>query len=370
MAGETKHYCPIPFHHIAIRPDGNIQPCCSYRWEEVPKDFNLQYKDLFLSHPHMIEIRDKLRKDKPVAGCSRCYESEQLTGKSMRTEYIQESRLGFSEVPPAEPTLTYIDLALSNACNNRCRMCSYELSTNWYSDSKKLGIEIPRGLIELDNNFDDIDFSKLTYIKLIGGEPLMEQTKFIEILKKCKLDTLNVLITTNSTMRPGDELLSLLQACKKVRWNLSIDAYGEFNNFLRKGSKWDEVAANLDWYYNMFPGCINVNGVVSIYNSNNFFLLVDYIESKYKNIRIAFNMIDGHDWMHPKHLPELYKQKIIDILKQQSHPIVNRVIDAIKQQGDTKEFIAQDTKLNQLRTETWEAYNPELYAMIYEAGSK
>lgn len=362
----TKHYCPIPFHHMAIRPNGTVQPCCYFNWNDVPADFTLDYKNLFYDHPFMNQIREDLRQDKPVAGCSKCYKAEQLTGRSMRTEYIREERLGFSETPPETPTLTYIDLALSNVCNNRCRMCSYELSTNWYSDAKKLGVEIPRGLIEHNNNFDDIDFSKINYIKMIGGEPLMEQDKFIDVLKRCRLDTMNILVTTNTTVRPNEELLYLLNQCKKVRWNLSIDAFGTLNDFLRKGSKWEEVKANIHWFMDAFPGLVNVNGVVSIYNANNFYELTDYVNRHYPKAKVAFNLIDGVDYMYPKHLPQLAKNAIIEKLSGKNYPVVPRVIDALKQDGDFKFFLNNDNKMNKLRNETWFEHNPELYDLLKE----
>lgn len=363
----SKHYCPIPFHHIAIRPNGTVQPCCYFNWYDIPEDFTLDYKNLFHDHPFMKKIREDLRQDKPVAGCSKCYRAEELTGKSMRTEYIQESRLGFSETAPTEPELTYIDLALSNVCNNRCRMCNYELSTNWYSDSKKLGINIPKGLIEHRNNLDDIDFSKLTYIKMIGGEPLMEQDKFIAMLNRCNLQSMNILITTNSTVKPNEELLSLLKECKKVRWNLSIDAYGPLNDYLRKGSNWEEVKENLAWFDKTFPGNVNVNGVISIYNVNNFFELSDYVSKNHPKVRTSFNIIDGSEWMHPKNLPEQVKEQVISLIKGHSQPSVPRAIDAIQQNGDLSEFVKMDRRISSIRnSETWSDKNTELYSIIQD----
>lgn len=362
----TKYFCPIPFHHMAIRPNGTIQPCCYFNWQDVPKDFSLDYKNLFYEHPFMNDIREKLRNDQPVAGCSKCYKAESLTGRSMRTEYIREERLGFKETPPEEPVLTYIDLALSNVCNNKCRMCSYDLSTSWYSDAKKLGTEIPHGLIEHKNNFDDIDFSKLTYIKMIGGEPLMEQDKFIEVLTKCKLDTMNILITTNTTVRPNEELLTLLKQCKRVRWNLSVDTFGEMNSFLRKGSKWKEVKDNIHWFMDTFPGEVNINGVVSIYNANNFYELSDYVAKHYPKAKVAFNLIDGVDYMYPKHLPVSAKERIIEKLSTIKHPVTPRVIDALKQTGDFNKFLEHDNKMNNLRNEKWYDYNVELFDLVKE----
>ena len=359
-----KHYCPIPFHHIAIRPNGTMQPCCAFRWNEIPNDFTINYKNLFYEHPFMNKIREDLKQDKPVAGCSECYNAEQLTGNSMRTEYLKKRSLGFSSTPPAEPTLTYIDLALSNVCNNRCRMCGPDLSTNWYADTKALGKQIPRGLINLNTNlFDNIDLSKLTFIKMIGGEPLMEQEKFVAVLERCDLSNLSILIATNSTVRPNEKLLSLLSKCKQVNWNLSIDSYGPLNNFLRKGSKWEQVAENLDWFVKTFPKKVKVVGVVSIYNANNFYELANYVKDK---CDIGFNIVDGVDWMMPKNLPEDVKSKLKDKLLGLKHPFTPRVIDAINQQGDLSVFVRNDKKLNTLRKEDWFKHNLELYELLKE----
>jgi len=341
-----------------------MQPCCYFNHQDIPQDFTLAYKNLFYEHPFMKQMRDDLRKDKPVNGCSKCYKAEQLTGKSMRTEYIAESRLGFSDTPPSEPVLTYIDLALSNVCNNRCRMCGFELSTNWYSDSKKLGREIPHGLIQHKNDLTDIDFSKINYIKMIGGEPLMEQDKFIAVLEKCKLNELNILVTTNATVRPNNKLLALLQQCKKVRWNLSIDAFGPLNDFLRKGSYWDEVKENIAWFAINFYKNVNINGVVSIYNSNNFFELTDYTSKHHPEVNVKFNMIDGVDYMHPKHLPDSAKQYLIKKISALDYPVAPRVVDALKQHGDFSLFLKEDTVMNELRNETWYELNPELFELI------
>jgi sulfatase maturation enzyme AslB (radical SAM superfamily) len=202
---------------------------------------------------------------------------------------------------------------------------------------------------------------------MIGGEPLMEQDKFIEILKKCNLETMNILITTNSTVRPNEELVTLLKKCKKVGWVLSIDAYGPLNDYLRKGSKWQEVEANLHWFAEQFPDKVNVNGVISIYNVNNFMDLADYINSHYPWCKVAFNIIDGSEWMHPRNLPDSVKQNVIDAIKNHKHPAVPRAVNAVLQDGgDFVSFIEKDKKLSNIRNEDWIDKNPKLYEIIKE----
>ena len=368
-----KHYCPLPFHHIAVRPNGRVYPCCYFRWEETPDDYTLDYPDLFMSHPFQNKIREDLRQDKPVAGCSKCYEDEELTGKSMRLRYLQDgaSELGISgdtTVPPDEPSLTYIDLALSNVCNNKCRMCNHELSTSWYADAKAMGETIPKGLIKHGDPLSLYDYSKLKFIKLIGGEPLMEQEKFIYVLKQCDLKDLRVLITTNTTMKPNAELESLLDQCKKVFWNLSVDAYGPLNDFLRKNSKWEEVKENIDWYLTKYKKNVGIHSVVSIYNVNCFFELNKYVLEKYPDATVSYMAADGPYWITPNNLPEDAKVKIKHLLEEENakYPIpnVNVVIDKMMQKGQFPEFLYADKKINILRKEHWKTLNTELYDII------
>jgi MoaA/NifB/PqqE/SkfB family radical SAM enzyme len=352
----TKTYCPLPFHHMATRPDGNVFPCCIFRHDGVPQTMNLSSGDIF-NHPFLEDIRNKMKEGALVAGCSYCHDSEQLTGRSMRTDNLAV----FGDSIPDQPVLTYIDLALSNVCNNRCRMCGPTLSTNWYSDANKLGIATPSGLIKHENTLDEYDLSQVTFIKLIGGEPLMEQEKFINILRRCNLNKLKLLITTNATVRPNDELTNLIKQCSKVSWALSIDSYGQLNDFLRKGSKWSEVAENLSWFTKHFPRSVSIHSVASIYNINCLDQLPEYIKHYHPDISQKYVIVDGSDWMNPCNLPDSVKDTIRH--KVSHMPII---LSNLNKQGNLKDFLQKDIQLNTLRNEHWSQHNPELFVLLKE----
>ena len=366
---KNKSYCPLPFNHLAIRPNGNVYPCCAFRWENVPEDFNIQQPDIF-NHPMMQDIRDKMLNDVLVEGCSKCYENERNTSNSNRIHFIKKgSDYGLNLDPYAKPALTYLDLALSNTCNNRCRMCNPELSTSWYSDAKALGMKIPKGIIEQTTVLNDYDLSQLKYIKLIGGEPLMEQQKFIDVLKRCDRKNLTILLTTNVTLVPNDELLSLMKECKETRINLSIDALGSLNDFLRKGSKWEKTIETIEWFQTNFPTAfLGINAVISIYNMNVIDKFYLFFKEKFPTINTSYVMTDGPDWMHPKHLPDSAKELISNKIKiwrtELEAPIFNTMLFEMQKAGDFKIFSKQDTRLNELRGEHWKDANPELYEMV------
>lgn len=365
---KNKSYCPLPFNHLAIRPNGNVYPCCAFRWESVPPDFNIKDPDIF-NHPFMQDIRDKMLNDVLVEGCGKCYENERNTANSNRVYFMKKgAEYGLNLDPYALPKITYLDLALSNTCNNKCRMCNPELSTSWYSDAKALGMKIPKGIIEQNVVLENYDLSELKFIKLIGGEPLMEQDKFINVLKRCDRKNLSILLTTNATLIPNDELFSLMKECKETKVNLSIDAFGDLNDFLRKGSKWEKTVETVKWFHQHFQKTTAINAVVSIYNVNMIDKFHLFFKDNFPEVSVSYVMTDGPTWMHPCHLPEpakeMVRNKIEEWRKQVNAPIFSTILFEMGKLGDPKVFTKQDTKLNELRKEHWKDANPELYEFL------
>lgn len=357
-----KYACPLPFNHMAIRPDGRIFPCCIYRWDDVPEDLNIFHPDPF-NHPYMKDLREKMRNDEYVSGCSYCYKNEEANGKSYRTQvYKDKEYLGVHSFENnTAPELTYIDLSISNTCNNKCRMCGPALSTQWYSDAKYLGHDIPKGIV-VNPFIENGDFSKLRHLKLLGGEPLLEQEKLIKILEQCKLENLRINLITNTTLVPNDHLHRLLKQCKKVQVSLSIDSYGKLNEFLRKGSNWEQTVETIDWFqerkYDLF-----VHSVASIYNCNVLTKLIKFC--KKKSLRQKYVLIDGPDYMMPRNLPEAAKQLLIKELKNFSteQDIFDVMIEELTKEGDYNIFLKHDRQMNKLRNEHWKDCNPGLYAL-------
>ena len=372
MPRMPKYACALPFHHMAMRPDGQIWPCCVFREEEVPEDLNVAHPDPF-NHEYMNYIRQKMSKDEYVHGCKKCYDDEKSSARSMRTD-INSGFIGDFGLPTKAEgkgkikKLTNIDLALSNVCNNKCRMCMPELSTHWYSDAKKLGWKIPKGIITDNTIVNHYDLSDLKFIKVLGGEPMMEQDKLIKVLNKCNLSQLSILLVTNVSILPNEQLVKLLQQCKKVHIDLSIDSYGELNEFLRKDSKWDTVYNNLIWYKQHFKH-INVHSAFSIYNVNKIHEILDFcIEQELYHECVV---IDGPEWMQPRNLHEDVKPWILEYLQsiEKNYTVLYRKIFAqlvheIKQPGNFGLFLRNDAQLNKIRKEHWMDKNSELWSKL------
>jgi MoaA/NifB/PqqE/SkfB family radical SAM enzyme len=379
MSGLPKYACQLPMHHMAIRPDGRVMPCCYFRHEHVPTDLNLSLEDPF-NHPFMQQNRESVLNDEMIPGCSKCYEDEKTSGNSMRTD-IYNSPYNFLNLPTDDTRgkvakLTNIDVTFSNVCNNKCRMCGPELSTQWYSDAKKMGYPFEkRGVIAENKWIETANVSDLTFIKFLGGEPLMEQEKMIQLLQKCNREKLVVHITTNGTLLPNETLHNLLTECEGVYMTVSVDQFGQFNEFLRKGSNWDTTIENMFTMKEHYgKHTTTVHSVTSIYNVNLCNQLIDFCINERFYQKNA--VVDGPNWMMPRNLPKKVKAKLIKLLnlniqntnlpKHLSYLYdatahYELLINELEQDGDFGMFLRNDTRLNIIRNEHWKDYNPWLW---------
>ena len=360
--------CQLPFYAMDITPDQRVAPCCLFGESKA-------YTDLDNANPFLSSFfestRESIRQGIPVKNCETCYKNERVGEFSLRKLALEMySRVTNTEFDPdtSDTKLRGLNISFSNLCNNKCRMCSAEFSTSWYNDSKALGWKIPKGQISYRDIIDSVNFDDIITLNFVGGEPMMMQEQIIELLTtKCKLEQLTVVITTNVTKLPSKELVDILNKCNRVEWDLSIDAYGSLNDFLRKGSVWEETLANIKWYRENFKH-LKAQTAISIYNVNCFAELTKFLQSMniIQNSRIVFD----NEYMLPRHLPDNAKNFVINYVKKVKKeldiPICDAIISEVSKEGDLKKFEEVDSKLNTIRNEHWKTFNQELFDIIYK----
>ena len=379
-----KYGCPLLLNALVIRPDGEITPCCLFTdFENRPADLNVSHEDYF-NHPYLQTLRKNCKNDQPHVGCTRCYDQEKVVGESYRTEAwtYQDEYGAVSLRDKKESYLSYVDVHFSNLCNNKCRMCNPNLSTQWYADAKKLveldiqnhrhfSIPLPNGIIK-NNLIDNGDFSKVKCIKFVGGEPLLEQDKMISLIEKCNISELSIELITNATTIPNVYLTDLLKKCKTVTVILSVDSYGKMNDFLRKGSNWNVTKEVIEWFTKNFDRNV-IRSIASIYNINIVDKLMDYC-STLNNIYHGYHMLNGPDYMTIRNLPLKAKKKVAKRIKKWAktdnyrkynyETFFNLVLNEMQHEGDIEKFHYMDSLMNKIRNEHWRKINPELYKWI------
>ena len=240
-------FCPQPFTNIVVNGlSGKMQPCCVMKnwpksadeklWEDLRKEF--------------FTGEGNLKK----RFCQSCIEQEKYYKKSPRTSYLSE----YKENPEM---LTMEYNAPSNYCNLKCHMCGPWNSSTFAKENLSLSDLDPlsqeftkkygdKTLIQLDDALPK--GRPLTRLKLFGGETLAIRQNY-ELMQKFidsdQSQDISLEITTNATLTPkfdGKDIFDFIPNFKDCKMVISVEAWGEKNNYLRFPSNWEVIMKNAE----------------------------------------------------------------------------------------------------------------------------
>jgi hypothetical protein len=125
-------------------------------------------------------------------------------------------------------------------------MCSPDRSSSWNKDAEAAGYE-PTAQTTTDLNLIRAHLPKAKAISLLGGETFLGP-RLEEILDLIIAETdparVELVLSTNLTFFPSEEVRRKLERFREVDIGCSIDAVGERNNYIRFPSNWHEVEKN------------------------------------------------------------------------------------------------------------------------------
>ena len=298
----TKTFCPLPWIHLATRPNGDVRVCCtanaSGAGDEDSKQvglvtnngniMNLQENSLaeVWNSDYMKSTRLQMLNDQIPTSCTKCFEEEAkgIVSKRQWETVIWKERLDIDAVVNNTGTdgslpvdIPYFDLRLGNLCQLKCIMCSPHDSSSWIKEWK---IQYPKyKTIELqrdqrwDNNFDYTWYKKSSFLEdmrsqahnirelyFAGGEPLLipEHYSILEFMVETGAAKTCVVRYNSNGLELPEKLFELWNHFKEVKFNFSVDALGKRNDYIRYPSKWDDVVTNLNRLDNT-PDNITVN---------------------------------------------------------------------------------------------------------------
>ena len=393
----SKTFCPLPFTHLYIKPNGQYQPCCRFKSNknsEYIHEHN-SLDDLLNSSEFISPIREKMLAGEAVKGCESCYLEEQSGGESMRTGEI--SRWGdIDKFIDKEPSVTNIEITFGNYCNLACRTCGSNLSTSWEKDDSVLSKLYNRvhvkDRLNVKKNWIPEDFKNIEKFKITGGEPMLHPDflSFLDdIINSGVSQNIEVQIFTNTSFVPKRHLLDRLSRFKEMGIWLSIDGTGDVQEYTRHNSKWDIVQNSARaWleFENEFPDVVKVNfaPTISLYNAYNIIDMVSWFTELRNEVlndpstftNCTWNITTWPYYMDIKLLPE--KQKLIYNLKKYSTTItehnlrsykelIDRTIERLYNDGnkeDLKEFVQFNKDVDTLRNQDFVQTFPELYKQI------
>lgn len=285
----SKTFCPLPWIHLATRPNGDVRVCCTANASGAgvvdSKEEGLVKQDGVTMNlrDHTIEevwnsqqmrhTRLQMLKGEIPESCKKCFveEANGIDSKRIWETKVWKERLDIESIVNQTKdngslpvNIPYFDLRLGNLCQLKCIMCSPHDSSSWIKDWKQ---QYPKyKTIELkqdqawDINFDYTWYKKGSFLETMrnqaesikelyfaGGEPLLipEHYNILEFMVESN-NAKNCILRYNSNgLEISDRLLKLWDHFKQVKFNFSVDAYGDKNDYIRYPSKWKDIETNL-----------------------------------------------------------------------------------------------------------------------------
>jgi sulfatase maturation enzyme AslB (radical SAM superfamily) len=349
-------YCVLPFTHLRIEPTGSVRPCCRFGGA-IPGATASDITSAFAS-PFMDRLRADMAAGVARPECRKCQGEEAHGIRSMRM--IENER----HAVPAEPTLTYLEICLSNVCNLKCRMCSSLYSTRWIADEKALG-KTPTPLAYSNLNVDAIRWGEIRMLKFLGGEPVLHHEEIGEILRRIdqagRLGDLTVNFTTNCTVTFPAAVLHMLDRCAKVIICASVDAIGPLNDYIRDGSSFEPMLTNLRTYRDHGRTLV-IHTVMSLLNANVLHDIHDAVASEFPSASQMWLRCFAPKELDPANVPDSVRADLLGrLIGLRGDPYL-RGTAALKaaRTADMATCTAHIRRLDDLRGQRLAAVNPEM----------
>ena len=370
---ENKSFCILPF--IEIHQNENlISNCCLM--DPYLTDTNL-YTD-FNTDFTMVNIREQMRNGVMVGNCKNCYQLEEIGAPSTRQQSTIEwtNRLNIKSIPVVgEEKLVKYDIRLNNECNAMCRTCSPEYSNLIDREYYKIKIVNESIGLRKDTSYDSIDLDMVQQLYVAGGEPTINKY-FIDFLYRCigqEKTEIELVINTNAAVI-SERFIDAISHFRNVKFEISIDAFGELNHYIRYPISWSKFTSNVDLLNRISNGKISFNSVISIYNGGMLFPLFEFLQKNYGHAMTHISILSNPLIQQIQNFPDK-KAAILDLEKVKTLPhykkhtvfreSINSLISIIEKSSIDAELLSKfftfNDKLDESRNMSLHDYNPILY---------
>ena len=140
-------------------------------------------------------------------------------------------------------------------------------------------------------------------------------------LPKEKTKNITLKIQTNGTIFPDDIWINIFKKFKNTKVNISVDAYGNDNHYIRHPSQWEDICETLNFFKDN-----NIKFIINTVLSNlNLLVLPKLLDWIYLNqyLNYLYILKDPIYYRYTNLPKELLEKSIID-LQRFKEPFVNR----------------------------------------------
>jgi radical SAM protein with 4Fe4S-binding SPASM domain len=388
-------FCMMPWIHLHGFPDGRAYPCCHGSIDAPVGNLKKDTMEVIWNSTEYKSMRKNMLEETKCKECVNCYEQEASGFISGRNSANKHFGHHISLVDTTkddgqfdEFKLRYYDIRFSNLCNMSCRTCGSLFSSSWYAEETKLFGARPHPQImfagQTENDMWEQLLPHIPYIEQIyfaGGEPLIMEEHYrllTELVRQERFDVKIIYNTNFSRLNlKNDNVLEYWKLFDSVSVGASLDGMGPRGEYIRKGTKWDDIVRNRE---RMIETCPNVDfyvsSTVSLYNA---FHISDFHKEWVNKGLINpqdwnINILQGPTRDRIDVLPAIYKQELEQKILQHIYWLgpkdklkratngYKSLISYMQQNNNThllKEFFKINDQFDESRKEKFEQVFPE-----------
>jgi sulfatase maturation enzyme AslB (radical SAM superfamily) len=275
----------MPWIHIHGFPDGRAYPCCLGEMDHPIGDLRKDDMKTIWNSDAYKKMRVNMLEEKSCKECTRCYEQEAngFTSNRHSTNKNFGHHIGLTDQTQSDGhvedfKLRYYDVRFSNLCNFSCRTCGGLFSSSWYQEETATNKKSKHPQImyagKTENDMWEQMLPHIPYIEQVyfaGGEPLIMEEHYRllkELVRQERFDVKLIYNTNFSRLNLKDEdVLDYWRLFNNVSIGASLDGSYARGEYIRKGTKWDQIVRNRE---RMIEKCPNtdfyVSSTVSLFN--------------------------------------------------------------------------------------------------------
>jgi|LWDU01.1.fsa_nt_gi pyruvate-formate lyase-activating enzyme len=362
-------FCSRPFHHLYTDPTGEYRLCCKSKpsGESIHSLTPLEW----FNSDKINNIRNIFINGDPTTNpetkelCNNCWKLEEQGMQSFResTQLPSMSNYAF----PYKLAINSLNLQISifgNYCNLSCIMCwptsssrrtidlnkIESISKYKYNNQNTKALNVDYGstynttTVERFIKYDLPELMPfLSNINFVGGEPMMlyDHYRVLDVLVYSGYShNIKLGYTSNITIFKcrDKDFFNYIDKFKVVIIKASIDAHGEYYEYIRQHSKWDLVVNNIK-RLNATPGVdLRVVGLISsltaLHITESYFELIE-LGIAPDNIDLYTNILIKPTFLSAKHLPQNIKDTLLDSIP--DIKVFNSIRQILKQKGNIKD---------------------------------
>jgi hypothetical protein len=341
------YFCVLPFFAYENQQDRSDNMYCCRLKEQT----NIE------------DVRQSIKNKQRSPNCETCWSLEdqglpserQLHNRSFDFYLDRDLELIEQDAVTQGYQPRIVKLTTSNLCNGTCMTCGSGASTAW---AKLEHLPIQYEIMDT-TPLDNIDFSKIVQLSLLGGEPLLERRNFqiLEKLIELKNTSCFVSIVTNGSIELNAQQLQTLSQFENLNICVSIDGVGPQFEYIRWPLKWPKLLQNLA-EFKRIARHVSVSCMISNLNILHYTDMIDFFDQQ--GIAYLCKQIESPDYFAPANLPAKFKQLVIE-----RNPRYQSEVTAFLQLGATnliQEFWKDVDRQDALKGIRINDYLPELAA--------